>query len=406
MKKNIFLLSLLVFTIITGCDTTQNVAGELKLTDVQKRVAQKSNAFGFDLLGQTLATEKQGSNVVLSPLSVSMAFGLALNGAKGVTRTEMENTLGLGGISADEINQTYRELLDQLPNLDGKVQLDLANAIWYDKQFGTTVKPDFLTTNQSFFDAKVTSLDFKNPTSVNTINSWVNTATKGKISKILDSISDSEVMFLMNALYFKGVWTNEFDEKATTNYPFTLASGSTKDVAMMKQSGQMSYTENDVVQVVDLPYGNGTYAMTVLLPKNGVSLNNVVTNLPTKWGAWQSSMRTQKIDLKLPRWKTSYDVTLNGILQAMGIKTAFVGGMADFTGIADARLSISKVKHKTFIEVNEKGTEAAAVTSIGIEVTSMPIIPQMVVNRPFLFVIREKTTGTILFLGRIEDPTV
>ncbi|MBN8588990.1 MAG: serpin family protein [Rhodothermia bacterium] len=406
MKKRTLLLSLLILALFSGCDTTQNVGRELKLTEAQKRVAQKSNSFGFDLLRQTLANEQQGTNVVLSPLSVSMAFGLAMNGAKGITRTEMENTLGLGGSSADEINQTYRELLDQLPKLDDKVQLDLANAIWYDKQFGTTVKPDFLTTNQSYFNAKVTSLDFKNPTSVSTINNWVNTVTNGKIAKILDSISDSEVMFLMNALYFKGVWTNEFDEKATTNYPFTLASGSSKDVAMMKQSGQMSYAENDFVQVVDLPYGNGTYAMTVLLPKDGITLNNIVTNLPTKWDGWQSSMRKQKIDLKLPRWKTSYDVTLNGILQAMGIKTAFVGGMADFTGIADARLSISKVKHKTFIEVNEKGTEAAAVTSIGIEVTSMPTTPQMVVNRPFLFVIREKATGTILFLGRIDDPTV
>ena len=390
---------------VSGCDAVQNQAQPLKLSDAQQKVALKSNRFGFDLLNQTLKEETQNPNVVVSPLSVSMAFGLALNGAKGNTRTEIESTLGVAGLSPEEINQTYRALLDQLPTLDPKVQMNIANAIWYDRQFGTAVKPDFLASNQTYFDAKVEALNFKDPVAVNTINNWVNTSTKGKIAKILDSISTSEVMFLMNALYFKGTWTTEFDEKETSNTPFAISPGTNTNVPMMKQTGQMAYAENDLFQAVELPYGDEMYSMTILLPKEGKSPKSIIAEMPSKWDIWQSAFREQKIALQLPRWKTAYEVTLNNILQSLGIKEAFMGGVADFTGIADARLSISKVKHKTFIEVNEKGTEAAAVTSIGIEVTSFPNMSQMVVNRPFLFVIREKSSGTILFLGRIQDPT-
>ncbi|MBL7977395.1 MAG: serpin family protein [Bacteroidetes Order II. Incertae sedis bacterium] len=404
--KNLFWIGgLCLILLVSGCDAVQNQAQPLKLSDAQQKVAQKSNHFGFDLLNHTLKEETQNPNVVVSPLSVSMAFGLALNGAKGNTRTEIENTLAIAGLSPEAINQTYRTLLDQLPKLDPKVQLNIANAIWYDQQFGTAVKPDFLATNQTYFDAKVQALNFKDPAAVNTINNWVNTSTKGKISKILDSISANEVMFLMNALYFKGTWTTEFDEKETSNAPFTVSPGKNTNVPMMKQTGQMAYAENDLFQAVELPYGDEIYTMTILLPKEGGSSEKIIADLSSKWDSWQSTFRKQKIALQLPRWKTAYEVTLNGILQTLGIKEAFMGGIADFTGIADARLSISKVKHKTFIEVNEKGTEAAAVTSIGIEVTSFPNMPQMVVNRPFLFVIREKSSGTILFLGQIQDPT-
>lgn len=267
---------------VSGCDAVQNQAQPLKLSDAQQKVALKSNRFGFDLLNQTLKEETQNPNVVVSPLSVSMAFGLALNGAKGNTRTEIESTLGVAGLSPEEINQTYRALLDQLPTLDPKVQMNIANAIWYDRQFGTAVKPDFLASNQTYFDAKVEALNFKDPVAVNTINNWVNTSTKGKIAKILDSISTSEVMFLMNALYFKGTWTTEFDEKETSNTPFAISPGTNTNVPMMKQTGQMAYAENDLFQAVELPYGDEIYSMTILLPKEGKSPKSIIAEMPSK----------------------------------------------------------------------------------------------------------------------------
>lgn len=402
-KPTFFILLFSFLLSFSACDTLNtNKAKALTLTTDQQKIASSADQFGFDLFRQTSKAEVGTSNIFISPLSVSMAFGLALNGANGTTRTEIEAALKLSGLSPQQINEAYQLLLTELPKLDPKVQMNIANSIWY--RSGFTVKPAFLTTNQTFFNAEVKSLDFTSASAPNTINDWVKDKTQQKITKIIDSIPDNMVMYLINALYFKGSWQQKFDTNNTQDESFTLSNGSKKTVKMMNQTYEYNYMSNDLLQAAELPYGNDIYSMTVLLPKEGKTVDQVIAQLDgTNWQAWQKSMVKQKIEMGLPRFKTEYEVSLNGILQNMGIKTAFTE-QADFKGIADANLLITEVKHKTFVEVNEEGTEAAAVTSIGVGVTSLPSYPIMKVNRPFVFVIREKATGTLLFMGKIVNP--
>lgn len=390
---------------LAACDVfTIKPTAQLKLNTSDQLVLRKADQFGFALFDQLLKSENAGSNVVASPLSISMAFGLALNGASGETRAEIEKALKLNLLKPEEINAAYKTLLEVLPKLDAKVQMQIANAVWYRDSFKDQIKPSFLSTNQSYFDAKVQGLDFSQTAALNTINGWVKAQTNGKITKILDKISADDVMFLMNALYFKGAWTNQFEAKQTKLMPFNLPTGKQVEASMMYKEGELKYLENEMVQAVELPYGKENYSMVVLLPKGNKTVAQVSAAMGTEWEAWMSNLRSQKIQLQLPRFKTAYEVELNSVLKSLGIQKAFVPNVADFSGISDVKLNISTVKHKTFIEVNEEGTEAAAVTSIGIVVTSMPILPVMTVDRPFIFAIREKSSGALLFMGRIANP--
>lgn len=406
--KNLKWIAIPVLSLMVGgCDVIQNTTDTpLNLTEAQRKIAQRAEPFGLNLLDQVAQRAETDQNVILSPLSVSLAFGLLLNGADAETRTEMEKALALDGMSAQTINETYRDLLDQLPKADSKVTFTTANAIWYRNTFGPSIKPDYLNTNQVYFGAKVQGLDFSSPSAVKTINDWVKENTNGKIEKLVDQLSDTEVMYLTNALYFKGKWTHEFKASDTASKPFTSGKGTQVTVNMMQQETTLPYFENPKLQAVELPYGNGTYSMTVLLPKSGTTVSDVAASLKSDWATVAGGLTKQSVELSLPRWKMNYDITLNGVLQAMGMERAFNPELANFSQIADAQLFITEVKHKTFMEVNEEGTEAAAVTGIGVGVTSAPSSKIVLVNRPFLFVIREKSTGAFLFVGRITNPTL
>jgi serine protease inhibitor len=297
-------------------------------------------------------------------------------------------------------------LIELIVGLDPKVTSLIANSIWY--RTGLSVKTEFSNVNKSYFNAEVTALDFSDPGAPAVINAWVNKNTNGRIPNIIDSISPEIVMYLIDAIYFKGTWTTQFDPKHTHDDAFQLIDGSSKPVRMMMLKDTMQYWENDDFQAVDLPYGNGLFSMSIVLPKRGTQVDEIVADFTGEnWGQWVGAFRDKHGTLELPRFKLAYELQMNSVLQALGMGVAFEACCADFSGIADVspeRLFISEVKHKAFVEVNEEGTEAAAVTSVAIGKTSVGDSFSMKVDRPFLFVIREHHSNAIIFAGKIMAP--
>jgi serpin B len=365
-------------------------AGEVKLVGA-------ANGFSFDLFRRLSASQKD-SNVFASPLSASMALGMAMNGAAGSTYDQMRATLGFGAASDQEINESYKSLIALLRGLDPAVDVRVANSIWYSAGF--PFHQSFLDAGKNWFDAEVASLDFRSPTAPTTINAWVSTATAGKIPTILDRIEDDQVMFLINAIYFKGSWREKFDPAQTQDAQFRGVAGN-QPMKLMHRHGKVSSLYTPDFAAVDLPYGNSAYSMTVVLPHEGKSIDAVAASLrAADWTTWMSQLHEGELDVYLPRFKLEWQRMLIPDLQALGIRDAFLDG-ADFTRMSPRgrELYISVVKQKTYVDVNEEGTEAAAVTNVGISLTSAPV--PFRVDRPFVFVIRERLTGTIVFMGKI-----
>ncbi|HCK99713.1 MAG TPA: proteinase inhibitor I4 serpin, partial [Candidatus Marinimicrobia bacterium] len=401
----ISLISINCSDIFKNPDTDNKLGIIRNLTYSEVELKESSNQFGLKLFGKIVETE-QDKNIFISPLSISMALGMTYNGAAGATLEAMHETLEYGDLTIQEVNESYQSLIELLTELDPEVIFDIANSIWYREGF--PVENDFLTTNQDYFDAVVRALDFNRSDAVDIINAWVDENTNGKIEEIVDSpIDPLTIMFLINAIYFKGTWTYEFKEENTVTEPFTLADGSIADCQMMSHKCDHNYFENEQFQAIDLPYGDAGFSMTILLPKPEVNIDSLTAQLNNEtWNSWLGSFSEREVNLFLPKFKLEYEILLNDILSALGMSIAFDPGQADFTKInTNGNLYISKVKHKTFVKVNEEGTEAAAVTSVEISRTSVGetgII--MRVNHPFIFAIRENHSGTILFIGKIVEP--
>jgi serine protease inhibitor len=371
------------------------------LSPAELGIVDGANRFAFDVLREVTRTLVPGSNAFLSPLSASMALGMALNGANGETLDGMRATLRLAGMTEAEINQGYRDLIELLGGLDTETEMRIANSIW--GREGFPIEPAFTEAGRSFFDAEVASLDFGSAGAVQTINDWVSRKTNDRIPRLLDQIGADEVLFLINAIYFKGKWRQAFDSKDTRSGPFHAADGRDRSAFLMRQEETLRYDETDDYQAVDLLYGNGAFAMTVLLPKPGRTPAALLAGLdPVAWRALADRFHTVAVDLTLPRFRMEYSRKLNDDLVSLGMGVAFDRGRADFYRIADVRperLYLTRVEQKTFVEVNEEGTEAAAATSVGVGVTSAPLVVEMTVDRPFVFAIRERLSGTVVFLG-------
>ena len=373
------------------------------LSASEQQLIDASNDFAFSLFHQ-IGNATPGSNVFVSPLSASLALGMTMNGAAGSTFDSMRTTLGFGGIGNDAINAGYHDLIAILESLDASTQLGIANSIWYRQ--GLPVNASFLNTTRSAFDANVQSADFSNaPATLATVNGWVKAQTHGRIASILESVDPSNVMYLLNAIYFKGSWRLRFDSTETQNAPFHAADGFSRNVRLMHKQDTLLYLETPQFQAADLAYGNGAFRMTILLPTAGTDIDAFVASINrTDWNGWVQRFHTQNIILELPRFTLAYERILNDDLTAMGMGIAFDPQRADFSRIASVapeRLFISFVKQKAFVAVDEEGTEAAAVTVVGVSLTSLPSIPTMRVDRPFVFAIRERLSGTILFMGKI-----
>ncbi|MDZ7996195.1 MAG: serpin family protein [Nostoc sp. EfeVER01] len=378
-----------------------------KAAKTDTKIVASSNKFGFKLFSEVQKGDKGEKNVFISPSSVAIALAMTYNGASGTTQLAIAKTLELQGLNLSEINSSYAATLKQLlDNSDPKVQLNIANSLWANKNF--SFQPDFLQRVQYFYKAKVSNLNFQDPTASSIINNWVKDNTNGKINKIIEKIEPDQVLFLINAIYFKGKWSQEFDKNQTAQYPFYRTSGRPKQHPMMSQNGDYRYYENKQFQAVSLPYGkDGKFSFYIFLPKQNSNLKAFYQNLNVEnWERWITQFSKQKGFIRLPRFKTDYDITLNDSLKSLGMEEAF-SNKANFSGMGK-NLKISEVKHKTFVEVNEEGTEAAAVTSVGITLSSsiININPpfQMIVERPFFCAIRDNQTGRVLFMGSIIDP--
>jgi serpin B len=373
---------------------------------VDPKLIDASNQFGFALLRE-LREDKEAENLLLSPASITLALAMTFNGAAAETESAMAKAMSLQGMDKGTLNQAVLDLRQSLQNIDPKVELTIANSLW--ARQGVTFKSSFLDVNRRYFGAQVSVLDFADPEAPQAMNRWVDSNTRGKIKKMVDNISPRTVMFLLNAIYFHGKWQKPFDKALTQEKPFHLANGEQKPVPMMAQVGRFAYLKGENFQMVSLPYGAGRISMVIALPDEGTTLSEWLTALDAKqWKEWTSRLVLSDGELQLPRFKMDDDKVLNDALKAMGMDVAFTPDRADFTHMRDERdLFLEKVHHKAVVDVNEEGTEAAAVTSVQVGVTSVqqPRPPfKMVVDRPFFFAIRDTRTGIVLFMGAVYEP--
>lgn len=392
-----------LIVLLPSCSKEQDYEPkELNLPLKTAGIIKADNAFGLDLYTRLAATATPGTNLMISPLSVSQALAMTYNGANGETKAGMEEALRITGYSRDELNELNKALITALIAHDEKVTVTVANSIWYRQEF--TVLPDFITRNRTFYNAEVKPVDFAAAGCKDQINSWVSDKTNKKITEIVDQINPESFMFLINAIYFKGSWTHEFDKKKTYKQPFYPEEGSDLQVNMMNQKMDLNAFENDTFTSVELPYGKGNWRMFLFLPETGKKVADVEKLLTAaNWESWLTQYDTiREVQFSMPKFTFSYKESLKDALSAMGMAVAFTD-QADLTGILpEGGLMITDVKHKTFIEVNEEGTEAAAVTSVEVGFTSIGNFISF--NRPFLFAIAEKSTGSILFIGRVMKP--
>jgi serine protease inhibitor len=408
---------LLICILFTRCgDNTVCPDGQPRpLTAGEANLVNAFNAFGFNLFKEVAADEGSDKNVFVSPLSVSMALGMALNGAAGTTEEAMKTALEFSGLTMEEIDESYQSLMELLCGLDPDVQFEIANSIWYNEPLGIEIQQSFFDVCLEYFDAGVTSLDFQSPEAAPTINGWVASKTHDKITEIVDApIDPLMVMFLVNAIYFLGSWTHQFDPWLTYDGGFTIPAGSTVMCRMMQQpapdeTAMFEAFQDETVQIVDLPYADGWYSMMIVLPRPAVDIDTLVAGLDeARWDGWASELKQIEGRLKMPKFEIECEYRLDNMLKALGMAIAFDCDDADFTRMLvnpAVDLFISEVKHKTYVRVDEEGTEAAAVTSVGMGTTSAPEFINMIVDRPFLFAIKENHSGTIVFMGKVADPS-
>ena len=372
----------------------------LDLTTKSAEFARQGNSFAFEFIDRINAAEEE--DFIISPLSMQFLLGMILDGARNGTADEICSVLGYGAGEVDAVNEYCLSMLEQLPSLDKKTTLSIANAIFVNKQY--SLKDSYKSTVGKYYQAEVANLDFSDGAgSLKTINGWCNKQTNGMIPKVLDKVSTDMLAYLFNAMYFKSQWKEKFPKGNTSNETFTAGSGVTKKVPMMKNREDFLYQDNDDFRVVSLPYGNGAFSMKVILPQEGKTLSEVTAALKTTdWNEFLSEMVRCDVDLWLPKFETKYSKKLNDILSEMGMPSAFSATAADFKAMSDDALCLSFVKQDAVIKVDEEGTETAVVSSAGMMATSAGPGEHIVfhADHPFLYLITESSTGAILFAGK------
>jgi serpin B len=414
--KKFHSLLLILAVMFSGCEKSdgeidpKNLPDPIKIefrSTAEKELLKSDQQFAFEFFANVFDEETRGEDksFMVSPFSLSMALAMTWNGAAGETKTGMRETLEMGDWEDEAINGYYKKLKEALLKTDLSTKLSIANAIFTNKF--VTIQPGFIKTNTDYYNAKVQSVDFSDLKTVDIINKWASDNTNGLIEEVLDKTDPAALMYLLNAIYFKGIWTSKFDVKNTSKKAFTTENGEKQTVDMMSQTANLNYTEDETMQVVQLPYGNRAFSMLVLLPKSNKKQADVVSALQNKeyWGEIKAALHEYEVELYLPKFKTKYSKKLNEVLTNMGMGLAF-SDAADFSRMSAFPARIAFVKQDTYISTDEQGTEAAAVTTVGMELTSMPAIPQKVVfnaDKPFIYLIQENSTGAVLFMGAVKD---
>lgn len=393
---------------LASCNEDEPVApdikynpGIVKLTAAQQAQVENSNEFAWKFFKEVSKGEQQ--DVFVSPLSVTYALGMLANGAVGDTQKEILEGLEFRSAKVQDINSLCHQLMTESPKLDKSTKVSIANAVVANKN--KPLQPDFKNVVEKQYQALVTNQDFSSPVTLSFINQWASDHTHGMVPKLLDRVHPDAVTYLLNALYFKGIWYRQFDKKRTQQESFTQADGKKLSVKMMHQKERFFAAENDNYQTVVLPYGNGSYEMVVLLPREGKDLSSLLQTMDAKkWKDNLKSTYSSKVDLKLPRFTSAYTRELNDVLKLLGMNTMFERGKADLTKMSMVKAFVSMVLQKAKIEVDEEGSKAAAVTVVGTAPTatapSKPILFHA--NRPFMYAIVEHSTGTIFFMGTYQ----
>lgn len=378
----------------------------IDLTQDQVALIESGNSFAFDIFNRVLESAGENENVMISPLSISYALSMTVNGANGETRDAMLDALRLKGISIDAINSSYKNLTRALLSVDKRVLMSIANSVWIENDF--TVKKNFTDILTNFYDADAKTFDINDASAPDKINTWIEENTNGLIKKMIDKLNDNTVMLLINAIYFKGKWKSQFDESKTIPMPFYKSAANQINVPMMKQKTDFNLFAGNGFKMAEFPYGQGNFVMDVILPDEPGGLSNAIASLSDEsFTAWLNQMNERETDVTFPRFKFGFKKKLKDVLTDMGMGIAFTDA-ADLSNITDKYdLLINDVTHQTFIETNEEGTEAAAATVVDIGVTSMPPAAlEFKMDHPFIYIIRESTTNSIIFMGRVTDPSV
>lgn len=372
------------------------------LTEQGKTAQQGVNQLGLGLVVQLAS----GANAVTSPLSVSLALGMAATGATGETAKQMEDVLGLDGLDATGKLEAHANLIEHLAlPAKGDNAFMIANSIWLDE--GADLLPVFVEGCRNGYRASADVLDLQAPETVQKVNRWVATKTRDKITQLVDKIGDDAKALLINAIYFKGKWAAPFDPQATKDGPFRVKGGEPAPRPMMRIEGEFRYGEFDGVQVIELPYEGGNFLMRLVLPAKADGLPKLIESLTAEgWAAWRA-LESREGEVTMPKWSARTRSELVGPLSAMGMPRAFTDD-AEFALMAKTPLKISRVLHEAVIEVDEQGAEAAAATEVEMKPTSAPPAPEppfeFTADRPFLWSIEHAPSGTILFLGAVQDP--
>lgn len=401
--------SMISCLLIVSCKKTvinpPDIAKAIVLPENGNSVVQANNEFAFNFLRSVMENDKTSTNKLISPLSIHMALSMVYNGAANSTKDSMQGALQLNTISTGDLNNTYRSAIEQIPAADNKITLSIANSIWYRQEIQPV--PGFLDIVNNYYEALISPLNFNNASSVDTINQWVSEKTKGKIPEVLKKIDPNDLMFLINAIYFKGDWKHQFDKNDTRNDAFYTDNNSPVSAPFMYLKDTINYFANDSLQMIQLPYGAGNFNMYILLPEDNIRLDDLASHITApSLQNWQRNSHLENFELYFPKFRYSYSIDdMRQELAALGMDIAFTD-YADFSNMYSVPVEITKAVHKTYIEVNEQGTEAAAVTSIGISETAIPVPNVVKVNHPFIYLIQEKTSGFILFVGVVYDPTL
>lgn len=378
------------------------------LNSFDASMVEKTNDFGFKLYKNL---GRGNENMMISPMGISLAMEMVYNGAAGATQTAMAEALNIQGIDVAQLNRNNQALIYLLTTADPKVTLSIANSIWMAEDF--KFAETFVETVKNDYQATAKQLDFADPKSAKVINKWVEEQTQGTIDQIVaPPIDPQTIMFLINAIYFKGAWTSPFEKSLTTDQPFNLADGQIVTVPTMYQSGSFDYLKTANFQALRLPYGEDQrMAMVLFLPNHDSSMGEFQQQLnQDNWSNWMGLFEQKEGSLMLPKFTMAYENSLNQVLSDMGMGIAFEAGTADFSKMTEAAalgdVYISDVKHKTFIQVDEAGTEATAVTSVEVGTTSMPVYDfELNFDRPFFYAVQDLETGAIIFMGTLMDPS-